>query len=72
MEKDGNSIINECFFNLLQQLVRGFCTKNIRKNVQVLNKPQMRLLLKNPGGSFLQIQTDILYQKIHKNRCNKY
>ena len=26
------------------------------------NKPEMRLLLKNPGGTFLQIQTDI-YQK---------
>ena len=26
------------------------------KNGQVLNKPQMRLLLKNPGGNFLQIQ----------------
>ena len=26
---------------------------------QVLNKPQMRLLLKISGGSFYQIQTDI-------------
>ena len=26
------------------------------------NKPEMRLLLKNPGGTFSQIQTDI-YQK---------
>ena len=47
------------FFCLLQ-LVRVFCTENIfrKKNVLVLTKPQMRLLLKNPGGTFLQIQTD--------------
>ena len=39
-----------------------FCTENIilkKRNGQVLNKPQMRLLLKIPGGTFLQIQTDI-------------
>ena len=29
---------------------------------QVQNKPEIRLLLKNPGGTFLQIHTDI-YQK---------
>ena len=29
---------------------------------QVLNKPQMRLLLKNPGGTFFQIQTDLYLQ----------
>ena len=36
-----------------------FCTENItKKNGEVLNKPQMNQLLKNPGGTFLQIQTD--------------
>ena len=49
------------FFDLLQLVIRGFCTENIiKKNGQVLNKPQTRLLLKkNPRGTFLQIQTDI-------------
>ena len=28
-------------------------------NGQLLNNHQMRLLLQNPGGTFLQIQTDI-------------
>ena len=28
------------------------------KNGQVMNKPQMRLLLKISGGTFYQIQTD--------------
>jgi len=40
---------------------------------QVLNKPEMRLLLKNPGGTFLQIQTDIYQnQKMEiKTKCNQ-
>ena len=40
------------FFCLLQ-LVRGFLywKHHKKKKGQVLNKPQMRLLLKNPGGS---------------------
>ena len=51
------------FFDLLQ-LVKDFCTEKIikekkNKNGQVLNKCQMRLLLKIPGGAFLQIQTYI-------------
>ena len=56
--KDVNSIINT--FLCLLQLVKGFCIENfVRKiNGPVLNKSQMRLLLKNPGGTFLQIQTD--------------
>ena len=39
------------------------CTEKIikkkKKNGQVLNKPQMRLLLNISGGTFYQIQTDI-------------
>ena len=43
------------FFSVLLQLVRVFFVLN----GQLLNKHQMRLLLQNPGGTFLQIQTDI-------------
>ena len=50
------------FFDLLQ-LLRGFLYwkdhLKKKKNGQVLNKPQMRLLLKISGGTFYQIQTDI-------------
>ena len=55
MGKDVNSVINTCFFSVLLQLVSVF----IVLNGQLLNKHQMRLLLQNPGGTFLQIQTDI-------------
>ena len=57
--EDVNSILNTCFLDLLQ-LLRGFCTEKIikkkkqtkqNKNGKVLNKPQMRLLLKISGGS---------------------
>ena len=65
--KDVSSIFSK--FVWLLRLVRNFfCTENIitkkknKKIGQVQNKPEMRLLLKNPGGTFLQIQTDI-YQK---------
>ena len=46
-------------------LLGVFCTEIIirKKNGQVLNKPQMRQLLKKPGGTFLQIQKDILTRK---------
>ena len=42
-------------------MLRFFCTENIltKKIGLVLNEPQMRLLLKNPGGTFLRVQTDI-------------
>ena len=51
------------FFGLLQ-LGRGFLNrKHKRKNGQILSKAQMRLPLKNPGGTFLQIQTDIVFSK---------
>ena len=59
------------FFSLLQ-LVRFFffVTKNIeenkKRNGQVLNKLQMRLLLKNPGGTLLQIQTVYIYSFTHR------
>ena len=57
--KDVNSIKNMFFVFSLLQLVRGFLYwKHKKKNGQVLNKPQMRQLLKNPGGTFLQIQRD--------------
>ena len=52
MGKDVNSIKNT--------LLCVLKTERQRKSGQkVLNKPQMRLLLKIPGGTFLQIQTDI-------------
>ena len=58
------------FFSLLQ-LVRFFfllkTSKKIKKrNGQVLNKLQMRLLLKNPGGTLLQIQTVYIYSFTHR------
>ena len=45
-------------------MLRFFCTENIliKKIGLVLNEPQMRLLLKNPGGTFLQIQADMFLQ----------
>ena len=43
------------FFSVLLQLVRVLFVLN----GQLLNKHQMKLLLQNPGGTFLQIQTDI-------------
>ena len=60
MRKDVNSITNTCFLSTAACL-EFYCTENIirKKNGQLLNKPQMRLLLKNPGGTFLQIQTDV-------------
>ena len=48
------------FFDLLQLVKRCYTVNIIKKiNGQVLNKPQMRLLLTIPGGTILQIQTDI-------------
>ena len=53
--KDVNSIINTSFFFFYCNLLGVFCTVNIvrRKCRQVVNKPQMRLLLKDPGDTFL-------------------
>ena len=53
--KNENSIINT-FFSVHCSLLGLFRTKNIirKRNGQVMNKRQMR-----PGGTFLQIQTDI-------------
>ena len=45
--KDVNSIINTCLF-VYCSLLGIFCTENIiskKKNGQVVNKPQIRLLL---------------------------
>ena len=69
--KDVNSIINRPPFFSLLQLVRFFfllkTSKKIKKrNGQVLNKLQMRLLLKNPGGTLLQIQTVYIYSFTHR------
>ena len=55
MGKDVNSVINTCFFSVLLQLVRVF----FRTKWSTTEQHQMRLLLQNPGGTFLQIQTDI-------------
>ena len=40
--------------------LKGSLKKKFKKNKngQVMNKPQMRLLLKISGGTFYQIQTD--------------
>ena len=57
------------FFCLLQ-LVKGFLyRKHHEKNGQVLTKPQMRLLLKNPGSTFLQIQTYIFANLNGRKEC---
>ena len=73
--KDVNSIINRPPFFSLLQLVRFFLTKNIeenkKRNGQVLNKLQMRLLLKNPGGTLLQIQTVYIHIYSFTHRKNK-
>ena len=62
--EDVNSIFNTFFFNPLKLLSGIFVLKRSlkkkeKKNGQVLNNPQMRLLLKISGGTFYQIQTDI-------------
>ena len=63
--KDVNSIINPLFLVYRSLLGFFFFTKNIeenkKRNGQVLDKLQMRLLLKNPGGALLQIQTVYIY-----------
>ena len=47
-------------WSILQLMLGVFGTENItKKNGQLLNKPRIRLLLKNPGATFLQIQTDV-------------
>ena len=61
MGKDVNSIKNTfflfvCLISVYCSLLGFYSIENIRKtNGQILNKPQMRLLLKIPGGTFLQI-----------------
>ena len=45
--------------------VQKISLKKHKKNGQELNKHHMRLLLKNPGRTFLQIQTDINLNKVH-------
>ena len=41
----------------------------IKKKLQELNKPQTRLLLKNPGSTFLQIVPFInLYKNVSKTK----
>ena len=68
--KDVNSIINPLFLVYCSLLGFFFFTKNIeenkKRNGQVLNKLQMRLLLKNPGGTLLQIQTVYIYSFTHR------
>ena len=66
---DVNSILNTCFLiycSLLGNfLLKISLKKNKKKNGQELNKHHMRLLLKNPGRTFLQIQTDINHNKVY-------
>ena len=58
MGKDVKSINNTWFFLVYCSLLKLFVLKHEKKDGQLLNKPQMRQLLKNPGGTFLQIQRD--------------
>ena len=58
MGKDVKSIKNTWFFLVCCSLLKLFVLKHEKKDGQLLNKPQMRQLLKNPGGTFLQIQRD--------------
>ena len=68
--KDVNSIINPLFLVYCSLLGFFFLLKTSKKikkrNGQVLNKLQMRLLLKNPGGTLLQIQTVYIYSFTHR------
>ena len=61
--KDVNRIkthVSLFIWSILQLMLGVFCTENItKKDGQLLNKPRIRLLLKNAGGTFLQIQTDV-------------
>ena len=54
-------LIKHMFFDLMQ-LVRGFLyRKIILKNGQLLNKPQMRLLLKISRGTFIKSRQIYIY-----------
>ena len=55
MGKDVNSVINTCFFFCPTAACQGF----FRTKWSTTEQHQMRLSLQNPGGTFLQIQTDI-------------
>ena len=55
MGKDVNSVINTCFLFCPTAACQGF----FRTKWSTTEQHQMRLLLQNPGGTFLQIQTDI-------------
>ena len=59
--EDVKSILNTCFF-LFNAACKGIFVlkRSLKKwNGQVLNKPQMRLLLKSSRGTFYQIQSDV-------------
>ena len=59
MGKDVNSVINTCFFFCFFFCPTAACQGFFRtKWSTTQSKHQMRLLLQNPGGTFLQIQTD--------------
>ena len=60
--EDVNSILNTSFWiysSFKGILVLKRSLKKEKKNGQVLNKPQKRLLLKISGGTFYQIQKAI-------------
>ena len=59
MGKDVKSIKNTWFFLVCCSLLKLFVLKHEKKDGQLLNKPQMRQLLKNPGGTFLQIHSGV-------------
>jgi len=65
--EDVNSLLNTRFL-IYCSLLGDFCSENIilKKNCQVLKKPQMRMLLKNRKGTFLQIQTEIKSTAINR------
>ena len=58
--EDVNGMFDSCFL-VYCNLLGNFCSENnfFFFNCQVLKKPHMRMLLKNPKGTFLQIQTEI-------------
>ena len=52
--EEGCKKIIKTRFYVYRSLLEDFCTENIITSAKV-NKPKMRMLGKNPGGTFLQI-----------------
>jgi len=54
--EEGCKKVKKTRFYVYRSLLEDFCTENIITSAKV-NKPKMRMLGKNPGGTFLQIHT---------------